>query len=501
MSRTLPASVRRAAPVLRPGALAYAEALFDDGFRIHMDNTCAAAAGATLTNASSVLQFWLKQHPNSSQWWDKYAAEALIPHMVLSAPSVLTNDWRTAHASIVVLPVWQFGGTLLAPERCRRLLWRESAAFRETRGARHFFVLTADRGPCCFDGDMMLPELARHHVIGNHGELPGHHWRHKLAWRQQNPPNLPCFDARKDISFPTPLPILRGGASRAERRRTPAGQERTLLGFYVGGGLMATGLREGRALLKIHFNASTPDIFVRSNLPPDQVVDAMGRAKYCMIMGGYAPWTPRLVQAIDAGCVPVICSSWLPPFSRVLDWTRFSVRVGSLEDIPLLRSTLLQQNYESLAAGVAFVRDALIYNHHTASVGVLPFLQLEMALALGDATSLADSLTSRADQTLGVGSWKAFEGQGESRVDYTAMTKKIQWGASDIPEGVVRVRTRDENNVSRAWHCAPTVGHGHFLNIRSPMDPSNSLEADPRPKPQSCHCVRTEGPVKYTAFR
>ena len=153
MASALPASVQRATPVFRPGALAYAQTFFRGEFRVHLDKTCAMAAGTTVTDASSVLSAWSVLYSNNSVWWDKYGAEALIPHMILSAPSVVTNNWREAHASVVILPVLTFGGSLLGPERCRRLLSRESEAFRATGGARHFFLLTADRGPCCFDGD------------------------------------------------------------------------------------------------------------------------------------------------------------------------------------------------------------------------------------------------------------------------------------------------------------------------------------------------------------
>eukprot|EP00966_Prymnesium_polylepis_P328584 7384378-Prymnesium_polylepis.1 len=266
------------------------------------------------------------------------------------------------------------------------------------------------------------------------------------------------------------------------KRATPGGRPpaaRDLLAFYVGGGLTATGLREGRAYLRMLFgNGSHPDVIVHQRLSAEKVAAGMARSKYCMIMGGYAPWTPRLVQSIFAGCVPVICSSLLPPFSRVLDWTRFSVRVGSLEELPQLRQILLRQDYEQLAAGVAVVRDALVYNRHVGlqADGVLSFLLLEMSLAIRDASrcsrgeqdgSTACSLAERAENR--VGSLHGGDGTPSyeapaNRKQYLRLVKRMTLNAKGVVEGIVVVRTRQYPNVTRAWQCVPTVGHGHFLH-------------------------------------
>ena len=97
-SPTLPASLERATPVLREGVLESALALFRDGFKVHLDYTCAAASSLDLNDAS-LLRAWSAHQPNTSIWWDKYGAEAFIPHMIRTTKSVLTDDYREAHAS------------------------------------------------------------------------------------------------------------------------------------------------------------------------------------------------------------------------------------------------------------------------------------------------------------------------------------------------------------------------------------------------------------------
>ncbi|KAL1525252.1 hypothetical protein AB1Y20_020117 [Prymnesium parvum] len=503
------AAVERIAPVLRDGLLSYARSLYHTGFKVHLDYTCASESGLDFENMS-LVQAWSMHHPNESIWWDKYGAEALIPHMIRTAPSVVTHDYREANASVVVLPVYLLGGTLLAPERCRRLLARRSEAFRATRGARHFFVLTADRGPCCYDGDLMLTHFLRHHVVGNHGELPGHRWRHMLAWRKQ-PPDLPCFDPLKDISFPTPLPV-----SAVSTLASPSRAGRDLLGFYVGSGLTATGLREGRAfMLKLFGNGTYTDMLVRPKMPASLVASGMSRAKYCMVMGGYAPWTPRLTQAIAHGCVPVICSSLLPPFSRALDWTRFSVRVGSLDELPRLRELLLQQDYHRLATGVAAVKDALLYNRDRGlhATQVLPFLLIEMSLAIKEASRCgvlssedpADcSLSGRADKLIGplTGDGTPSYEKRANRKQYVQLLSRMRRMSNRSVEGLVVVKTQRPNTTARVWQCIPLVGKGHPLHIAAPFDPSTPLTA-PIPSdargamklsPKSCSCHHLLGP-------
>ena len=238
---------------------------------------------------------------------------------------------------LVVLPTALLGGAALAPEVCRRTLARASPSFMATGGRRHFFVLTQDRGPCCHGGQLIFPDFLEHHVIGNHGEVQGHHWFHAPTT-----PNLPCFLPHKDISIPTPN-------RRLSHRPTVIQGEKDLLAFFAGAGTGAlnsgdVGMRMGRYLmLKAFGNRSDPGIVAAQHMSRADYDHKMARARFCPIFGGYAPWTPRLVEAVFAGCVPVIFSSWLPPFSSTLNWEQFSVRVGSLSLVPHLRGILERQ--------------------------------------------------------------------------------------------------------------------------------------------------------------
>ncbi|GKV49962.1 hypothetical protein SLEP1_g56684 [Rubroshorea leprosula] len=68
--------------------------------------------------------------------------------------------------------------------------------------------------------------------------------------------------------------------------------------------------------------------------------DMMRKSKYCLCPSGYEVASPRIVEALYNGCVPVLISvSYVPPFSDVLNWKSFTV-VLSVDDIPNLKNIL-----------------------------------------------------------------------------------------------------------------------------------------------------------------
>lgn len=406
---TLPTSLRLAAPVMKASALSAALKLFSaqpTAFRVHLDDTCGMPS-----NWSEHWRTWDTRFPRTPRGakvrasTSKYIADSFLFHMLAVSPFAV-SDWRDANASVVVLVQREYGGAGLAAERCRRKLAKMSPAWRATGGARHFFILTTDRGPCCNNGALMQTDFLRHHVIGHHGELRGHHWRLSKA------PDISCFHDHKDISIPTPRSV-RPPPTDAEE----AAPARTLLAYYAGGGLFKDtrimgnpapqpGLREGRRLLHKHWGnlSRHPGIVVVSSAPKAAYDAGLRRAKFCPVMGGYAPWSPRLGEAIFAGCVPVLFSSWLPPFSRVLDWQLFSLRVGSLHDIADLPRLLAAADHAKLQKGSQAARHALWYRLEGGYAGddMLPFLILEMHLALS--TAAVTPLATIAEEILNASS-------------------------------------------------------------------------------------------------
>jgi len=94
----------------------------------------------------------------------------------------------------------------------------------------------------------------------------------------------------------------------------------------------------------------------------------MGRLNdtiFCVLSAGVTGWSPHLVDAIYAGCIPVIIGhSSHYPFFDILDWGKISVNVetselSNLENILFSRYTL--EDVERLQTNILLVRNAFVY--------------------------------------------------------------------------------------------------------------------------------------------
>ena len=89
--------------------------------------------------------------------------------------------------------------------------------------------------------------------------------------------------------------------------------------------------------------------------------EALFASKYCLVVEGYAPWTPRLSEAVGAGCVPAILSpALLPPFAGVLRWRDFAVLLRPA-DIGNLPAVLASHDHARLHANLLKVRRLLSF--------------------------------------------------------------------------------------------------------------------------------------------
>ncbi|KAF9591717.1 hypothetical protein IFM89_006063 [Coptis chinensis] len=142
------------------------------------------------------------------------------------------------------------------------------------------------------------------------------------------------FKPSKDVSFPE-INLKTGDAKG--RIGGPPPSRRPIIAFFAGG-------LHGpiRPILLKHWKKVDEDIQVYEYLPKGMLYyDMMQKSKYCICPSGYEVASPRIVEAIYTGCVPVLISDhYVSPFSDVLNWKSFSVVISS-QEIPNLKRILM----------------------------------------------------------------------------------------------------------------------------------------------------------------
>ncbi|KAL4386940.1 hypothetical protein GQ457_09G013890 [Hibiscus cannabinus] len=93
------------------------------------------------------------------------------------------------------------------------------------------------------------------------------------------------------------------------------------------------------------------------------------RSVFCLCPLGWAPWSPRLVESVALGCVPVIIADGIRlPFASVVRWPEISLRVAErdvgklgriLEEVARTNLSTIQRNLWDPS-----VSKALLFNEH-----------------------------------------------------------------------------------------------------------------------------------------
>lgn len=142
------------------------------------------------------------------------------------------------------------------------------------------------------------------------------------------------FKPSKDVSIPEIL--LHDGTMRGVIGG-PSPRQRGVLAFFAGGVHGPI-----RPILLEHWENKDPDIQVHKYLPKGvSYIDMLRQSKYCISPSGYEVASPRMVEALYTGCVPVLLKDhYVAPFSDILNWKSFAVII-QVEDIPNLKKILM----------------------------------------------------------------------------------------------------------------------------------------------------------------
>ncbi|KAL0441745.1 UNVERIFIED_CONTAM: putative beta-1,4-xylosyltransferase IRX10L [Sesamum radiatum] len=176
--------------------------------------------------------------------------------------------------------------------------------WNRTEGADHFFIVPHDFGACF--------HYQRNHVCLNNGSII-------------IPPYAPPQKMQTHLIPPT----------------TP----RSIFVYFRGlfydvgndpeGGYYARGARAS-----VWENFKDNPLFDISTEHPTTYYEDMQRAIFCLCPLGWAPWSPRLVEAVVFGCIPVIIADDIVlPFADAIPWEDIGVFVAE-KDVPKLDTIL-----------------------------------------------------------------------------------------------------------------------------------------------------------------
>ncbi|XP_020530562.1 probable glycosyltransferase At5g20260 isoform X2 [Amborella trichopoda] len=279
-----------------------------------------------------------------------YSMEGQFIHEFDSGNRFVASSPEHAHLHFIPLSITKLVHHLYPPKTYGRgplhrvvsdyisIISRKYPFWNRTQGSDHFYLSCHDWAP---DASEANPELNRNsiRVLCNANTSEG-------------------FDPRKDVSMPEihlktgRLDGLIGG---------PSPSRRSILAFFAGA-------QHGyiRSLLLRQWKDKDSQVQVHEYLPKGQSYSKqMQRAKFCLCPSGYEVASPRVVEAIYSGCVPVIISSsYVLPFSDVLDWRKFSVHipVSKIPDIKTILERISQRRYLQLYRRVLQVQRHFVVN-------------------------------------------------------------------------------------------------------------------------------------------
>ncbi|XP_043704721.1 probable glucuronoxylan glucuronosyltransferase IRX7 [Telopea speciosissima] len=115
------------------------------------------------------------------------------------------------------------------------------------------------------------------------------------------------------------------------------------------------------------------------------------RSVFCLCPLGWAPWSPRLVESVALGCIPVIIADGIQfPFADVVRWSQISLTVAE-KDVGKKLGRILEHVVATNLSGIQRnlwdpeIRRALLFNHK---------------IQVGDATwQVLDALSRKLDKS------------------------------------------------------------------------------------------------------
>ncbi|KAL4319772.1 hypothetical protein GQ457_18G003710 [Hibiscus cannabinus] len=222
--------------------------------------------------------------------------------------------------------------------------------WNRSKGADHFMVSFCNvksTSECCLFDCFLCWILQAPEVSNANPELFKHFIRVLC-----NANTSEGFRPKIDVSLPE-IYLPFGKLGPPDLSRSP--DHRPILAFFAGSphGYI-------RKILMDYWKDKDSEVQVYARLPMNlNYTKMMGQSKFCLCPSGFEVASPREVEAIYAGCVPVVISdNYTLPFSDVLNWSQFSVQipVGRIPEIKTILQGIPESKYLKMYKRVKRVR-------------------------------------------------------------------------------------------------------------------------------------------------
>lgn len=248
-------------------------------------------------------------------------------------------------------------------------------------GKDHVFVAAHDFGACfhSLESEAIahgIPEIVQSSLILQTFGVHGFH---------------PC-QAAENIQIP---PYISPSTVFSYVKKPPEEQRRNIFAFFRGkmeiNPKNVSGLVYSRGVRTYIYKKFSRNrrFFLKRHRADNYQLDLL-RSTFCLCPLGWAPWSPRIVEAVAYGCVPVIIADNIRlPYSHAIDWSNMSLNIRE-HDVHKLYKILLNVAAKNLSS----IQKNLWKEENRR---VLLFME---PLAKGDATwHMLDRLSTKVDRS------------------------------------------------------------------------------------------------------
>ncbi|XP_061339903.1 probable glucuronoxylan glucuronosyltransferase IRX7 isoform X2 [Gastrolobium bilobum] len=237
---------------------------------------------------------------------------------VYDLPPKYNTDWLANESTVNGFPAIGHARSLIAS--AVKLISSEYPFWNRSRGSDHVFVASHDFGSCFHtledvamaDG---VPEIMKNSIVL---QTFGVEYDH------------PCQEV-EHVVIP---PYVSPESVRNTMEKSPANGRRDIWVFFRGkmevhpknvSGRFYS--KKVRTVIWRKFNGDQRFYLRRHRFAGYQ--SEIARSVFCLCPLGWAPWSPRLVESVALGCVPVVIADGIRlPFSSAVRWAEISVTVA-----------------------------------------------------------------------------------------------------------------------------------------------------------------------------